>query len=84
MSEPTTRPNLSRRTQLYVFVVLCLGLVTVFLSAQDLLRTNLIGNLDWLTFAALTFVSGWFSVKLPSVSASISISETFVFAGTLI
>jgi putative nucleotidyltransferase with HDIG domain len=40
--------------------------------------------LDWSKFAALTFISGWLSVKLPSVSASISISETFVFAGTLL
>ena len=36
------------------------------------------------TSAGLTFLSGWLSVKLPTVSASISISETFVFAGTLL
>jgi putative nucleotidyltransferase with HDIG domain len=34
--------------------------------------------------AVLTFVSGWLSVKLPAISAEISISETFVIAGTLI
>ncbi|HUL72516.1 MAG TPA: HD domain-containing phosphohydrolase, partial [Vicinamibacterales bacterium] len=83
MSE-SSRPNLSPRAQAYVFVVLCLGVVTVGLSTRDLLAGPPIGNLDWLKFVVLTFVSGWFSVKLPSVSASISISETFVFAGTLL
>lgn len=83
MSE-SARPSLSARTQLYVFIILCLGLITVFLSANDLLSRPTSWHLQWLKFALLTFISGWLSVKLPSVSASISISETFVFAGTLL
>jgi putative nucleotidyltransferase with HDIG domain len=83
MSE-SVRPNLSPRTQLYVFSVLCLGLITVVLSGQELLSKPLSWHKLWFPFAALTFFSGWLSVKLPSVSASISISETFVFAGTLL
>jgi putative nucleotidyltransferase with HDIG domain len=51
---------------------------------MDVLRQPLASYSDWLPLAAFTFVSGWLSVKLPSVSASISISETFVFAGTLL
>lgn len=83
MSEPV-RPSLSARTQLYVFIILCLGFVTVVLSAGDLLSRSPSWHFQWLKFALLTFISGWLSVKLPSVSASISISETFVFAGTLL
>ncbi len=83
MSE-SARPGLSTRTQTYVFAVLCLGLVTVVLSARELAHQSLAWHEDWFKYAALTFISGWLSVKLPSVSASISISETFVFAGTLL
>ena len=77
-------PALSARTQAYVTVVVGLGLLTVVTSAADLLQHPLDPYSDWLPLAAFTFVSGWLSVKLPSVSASISISETFVFAGTLL
>jgi putative nucleotidyltransferase with HDIG domain len=37
-----------------------------------------------LPLAALTFGSGWLAIKLPGTKASISISETFTFAGTLL
>jgi putative nucleotidyltransferase with HDIG domain len=83
MPEPA-RPRLSPRTQAYVFVILALGLVTVGLSTAELISRPLAWHERWLSLAALTFISGWLSVKLPSVSASISISETFVFAGTLL
>ncbi|MGE3959456.1 MAG: HD domain-containing phosphohydrolase [Vicinamibacterales bacterium] len=39
---------------------------------------------QWFLLAALTLVSGSATVKLPSVPASISISETFVFAAVLL
>lgn len=80
----TARPRLSNRTQTYVFTVLALGLVAVVLSARDLLNKPFDSYFEWLPLAGLTFISGWFSVKLPTVSASISISETFVFAATLL
>jgi putative nucleotidyltransferase with HDIG domain len=54
------------------------------LAGQELASQTLEWHKAWFSFALLTFASGWLSVKLPSVSASISISETFVFAGTLI
>src|SRR5438552_10719580 len=79
MSAPA-RPPLRNRTQVYVLVVVILGLVAVAVSATDLIHQPH----DWLKLAALTLISGWLSVKLPSINASISISETFVFAGTLI
>lgn len=79
-----TRSALSRRTQAYVFTVVALGLVVIALSAVDLLSQPPDSYKKWLPLAAFAFLSGWLSVKLPSVSASISISETFVFAGTLL
>jgi putative nucleotidyltransferase with HDIG domain len=39
---------------------------------------------QWLALVMLTVVSGLLPVKLPSVNVSISISETFVIAGTLL
>jgi putative nucleotidyltransferase with HDIG domain len=41
-------------------------------------------GVQWFLLAALTLVSGSATVKLPSVPASISISETFVFAAVLL
>ena len=83
MSSPA-RPPLSRRTHVYVITVAILGFVTVALSVIDLLRQPVESHKDWLSLVAFTVISGWLSVKLPSVNASISISETFVFAGTLL
>jgi putative nucleotidyltransferase with HDIG domain len=80
----TARQALTRRTQVYVFIVVALGFVTVGLSIADILRQPPDAYKNWLSLAAFTFISGWLSVKLPSVSASISISETFVFAGTIL
>ena len=39
---------------------------------------------QWLFLAGLTLVSGSFTVRLPSVPATISISETFVFTSILL
>src|ERR1051326_7620074 len=78
------RPPLLVRTRAYVSVIVGLGLLAVAVSILDLLRQPTDWHNQWLRLAALPLVSGWLSVKLPSVSASISISETFVFAGTLL
>jgi putative nucleotidyltransferase with HDIG domain len=39
---------------------------------------------SWTLFAALTLFSGSFAIKLPSVPARISVSETFVFTAVLL
>ena len=66
-----------------MLIVVALGLATIVGSFVDLASEPWSAHRNWLPLAAFTFVSGWLSVKLPSVNASISISETFVFAGTL-
>ena len=66
----------------YVSVVGILGICVVALSAYSVFRTPL--GYQWYLLAALTIVSGSATVKLPSVSASISISEAFVFTAILL
>ena len=67
--------------RIYISIVIAIGLVVVCASTVDLFKRP---HGNWYILAGLTLVSGWLSVKLPSISASISISETFVFAGTLL
>ncbi len=77
------RQRLRKGTEIYVSVVVAFGLLAVAVSTIQLAQQPLYWHVEWLKLAALTLISGWLSVKLPTVSASISISETFVFAGTL-
>jgi putative nucleotidyltransferase with HDIG domain len=39
---------------------------------------------QWLVLAGLAFLTGSFSIKLPSINARISVSEAFVFAAVLL
>lgn len=41
-------------------------------------------GLEWLTLAALTLITGSFTVRVPSSSARLSVSETFVIASGLL
>lgn len=81
MSELDPRKRLSR-TRAYVILVVGLGIIAVGLSLSDLASQE--RDRGWFLLAGLTLVSGFLPVKLPSVSATISISETFVFAGTIL
>lgn len=78
------RPPLPIRVQAYVFAVFGLGLVVLAFSASALAELPFSFHKRWLPLAALTLVSGWLSIKLPTTKASISISETFNFAGTIL
>jgi putative nucleotidyltransferase with HDIG domain len=83
MSE-TGRRKLSPATQAYVLTVFSIGAVVIYLSVSELRQHPLAWHFDWLRLAGLTLISGWLSVKLPSRRATISISETFVLAGTVL
>lgn len=78
------RQPLSDRTRAYVSAVVGFGALAIGQSIFDVVVGRGVSFQHWLPLATFTFISGWLSVKLPSVSASISISETFVFAGTLL
>jgi diguanylate cyclase (GGDEF)-like protein/putative nucleotidyltransferase with HDIG domain len=66
----------------YVLVVVLLG-AAVILQAVLQLYLHPVGW-NWLILAVLTLLSGSATVRLPSVPATISISETFVFTSALL
>ena len=73
---------LPQRGQLFVAVVTLAGTAVIAHSISDVWRESL--GPRWLILAVLTLLSGSATVKLPSVPATISISETFVFTSVLL
>jgi putative nucleotidyltransferase with HDIG domain len=73
---------LSPRGRTYVVTVILAGMVAVGASFKEML-THPVGA-EWFLFAALTVISGSATVKLPSIPASLSVSETFVFTSVLL
>lgn len=74
-------PELSRAARAYVGVIAALGLVVVGVSLVDLAA----GRIDarWLVLAGLTALSALLTIRVPTVPATISVSETFVFTSLL-
>src|SRR4051794_1749436 len=66
----------------YLWSVIGAGFAVIGLSIAGLYAEP-IGN-QWFILAALTLISGSATVTLPSSSASISLSETFVFTAVLL
>jgi putative nucleotidyltransferase with HDIG domain len=79
MSIPSN--SFSRRAQLYIAIVIVLGL---WVTGQSVVRlwTDPPAN-HWLILAALTLLTGTFSVKLPGLEVRISVSEAFVLTSVL-
>jgi len=77
-----TFSRLRTTAQIYVSVVVLLGFATVVHSIASL-YTNPIEP-GWLVLAALTLLTGSFTIKVPSITARLSVSETFVFASVLL
>jgi putative nucleotidyltransferase with HDIG domain len=75
-------PRLSAYGRTYVSAVILLGFTVITSSVFELVQAPV--SSQWLVLAALTLISGSATVKLPSVPASISISEVFVFAAVLL
>ena len=75
-------PLLPATGRLYVAAVVLAGFAVVAWCIHDL-TAHPIGY-QWFLLAALTLISGSATVRLPAVPASISISETFVFAAVLL
>jgi diguanylate cyclase (GGDEF)-like protein/putative nucleotidyltransferase with HDIG domain len=66
----------------YLATVIVSGLSAVTASLVNAQQNPL--PLQWYMLAALTFISGSATVNLPTAGASISVSETFVFASVLL
>ena len=79
----TTRfRDLSTTTRTYIGVVVLAGAAAVFQSFYDL-SVHWPGW-TWTILALLTLVSGSATVRLPSLPAAVSVSETFVFTSVLL
>jgi diguanylate cyclase (GGDEF)-like protein/putative nucleotidyltransferase with HDIG domain len=74
--------QLQPAARLYVVAVVLLGTATVAHSVHQL-YVHPLGS-QWFIIAALTLLTGSFTVKVPSTNASLSVSETFVFASVLL
>ncbi len=74
--------TLDRPTGLYVSLVVVAGFATIVESAVSLAAEP--ADPRWLLLAALTLVSGSANVRLSAVSATISVSETFVCTSVLL
>lgn len=66
----------------YVATVISVGLAVVLHSVFALYR-NPIGP-EWLVLAGLTLLTGSFTIKIPGITARLTVSETFVFASVLL
>lgn len=75
----THLPKLGRA---YVVLIVAAGAAVLLHSLYDLV-THPVGH-GWFLLAALTLLSGSITVRLPSASATISVSEAFVFTSVLL
>src|SRR6185503_18149615 len=73
--------SLHTAARLYVLVVVLAGVATIAHSVRTLYLEPV--STQWFVLAALTLLTGSFTVKVPSISAYLSVSETFVFASVL-
>ena len=77
-----TFSTLRTAAQVYVCIVVLLGFATLFQSIASLYSNPI--QPGWLVLAALTLLTGSFTIKVPSITARLSVSETFVFASVLL
>lgn len=74
--------TLSLRCRLYVVCVVLAGSAAIADAIYRLI-VNPIPH-SWVVLAALTLFSGSFAIRVPSIPATISVSETFVFTAVLL
>lgn len=78
-SRPRREPMTS---YVYVTAVIAVGLLVIGHCVSSLVREPI--DPQWIALAVLTLFTGAFTIKIPSVSARLSVSETFVFASVLL
>ncbi len=77
-----TRIELSSTAHLYVDSVIAVGAIVVLYSVHRLYVAP--AAAQWFVLAGLTLLTGSFTVKVPTIRARASVSETFVFASVLL
>ncbi len=73
---------LSSQCRAYVLGVSAVGLLIAAHSLGQLLIQQV--DTQWLILAALTLLTGTFTVRIPGVPARLSVSDTFVFVSVLL
>ena len=79
---PRTDKPLPLRLKLYVGVVVTLGSMAIAMSIAQLTTTPFVGG--WLLFTVLGVLAGTYAVKVPGISARISVSDTFFLASGML
>jgi putative nucleotidyltransferase with HDIG domain len=74
--------RLSLGARVYITFIVAAGTLAVGSSVYQLTVSP--PSPQWLVLAFLAFLTGSFSIKLPSINARISVSEAFVFAAVLL
>jgi len=74
--------SLSAPGRAYVTVVSAIGLTIAVGSLAQVFVQKV--NVQWLILAALTLLTGSFTVRIPKINARLSVSDTFVFASVLL
>ena len=81
-SQTETGVRVSSSGKLYVFSVFACGIAAIVHSVYEL-QIQPVSH-QWLILAALTLVSGSATVRVASIPATVSVSETFVFTAVLL
>jgi hypothetical protein len=74
--------RLDTQARLYLNSVIACGGLVVLYSLSQLWASPV--TYKWVILAVLTLLSGSFTVRIPTISARLSVSETFVFATVLL
>jgi hypothetical protein len=79
---PQKLSSLSSQGRAYVICVSAIGLSIAAQSLAHLVVQPV--SVQWLILAALTLLTGSFTVRIPKINARLSVSDTFVFASVLL
>lgn len=75
-------PNFTRSQRLYLAAVISAGAATTLVSLVQLYLRAISGQ--WAVLAALTLLTGSFTLRLTKLAIRISVSDAFVFAAVLL
>src|SRR5687768_8061555 len=78
----TTKTGMSDAGRIYVVTVATVGLAIVLHSLLGLAIGSI--GYQWFVLAGLTLLSGSFTIRIPTIPARLSVSETFVFAAAIL
>ena len=79
---PQPLSSLSKWGQTYLVVASVIGLTIAAYSLYNVVAAQV--DLQWLILAALTLLTGSFTVRIPRINARLSVSDTFIFASVLL